>query len=93
MAAVRSLRVSVKPDSGPDHSESDSDSDSDRGARESEPMEVEEGELEVENIPVNRSLKELLPVREVGLTRSRARVPSGACEYCLGIGGAQRALS
>ncbi|KAM9498205.1 nuclear cap-binding protein subunit 3 isoform 2-T2 [Salvelinus alpinus] len=61
MAAVRSLRVSVKPDSGPDHSESDSDSDSDRGARESEPMEVEEGELEVENIPVNRSLKELLP--------------------------------
>ncbi|XP_041750556.1 nuclear cap-binding protein subunit 3 [Coregonus clupeaformis] len=61
MAAVRSLLVSVKPDSGPDRSESDSDSDSDRDARESEPMEVEEGELKVEDIPVNRSLKELLP--------------------------------
>ncbi|XP_046876196.1 nuclear cap-binding protein subunit 3 [Hypomesus transpacificus] len=61
MAAVRSLRVSVKSDSGSDRSESDSESDSDRDARESEPMEVEEGELEVEDIPVNRSLKELLP--------------------------------
>ncbi|CAB1315747.1 unnamed protein product, partial [Coregonus sp. 'balchen'] len=61
MAAVRSLLVSIKPDSGPDRSESDSDSDSDRDARESEPMEVEEGELKVEDIPVNRSLKELLP--------------------------------
>ncbi|XP_055790996.1 nuclear cap-binding protein subunit 3-like isoform X2 [Salvelinus fontinalis] len=53
MAAVRSLRVSVKPDC--------SGSDSDRDAREFEPMEVEEGELEAEDIPVNRSLNELLP--------------------------------
>uniref|UniRef100_A0A3Q2QAP5 Nuclear cap-binding protein subunit 3 n=1 Tax=Fundulus heteroclitus TaxID=8078 RepID=A0A3Q2QAP5_FUNHE len=58
MAAVRSLRVSVKSDSG---SESDSDSESDRDAREAEPMEVEEGELEAEDVSVNRSLKELLP--------------------------------
>uniref|UniRef100_A0A3Q1FK71 Nuclear cap-binding protein subunit 3 n=1 Tax=Acanthochromis polyacanthus TaxID=80966 RepID=A0A3Q1FK71_9TELE len=61
MAAVRSLRVSVKSDSGSDRSESDSDSESDRDAREAEPMEVEEGELEAEDISVNRSLKELLP--------------------------------
>ncbi|XP_070773536.1 nuclear cap-binding protein subunit 3 [Enoplosus armatus] len=60
MAAVRSLRVSVKSDSGSDRSESDSDSESDRDAREAEPMEVEEGEL-AEDISVNRSLKELLP--------------------------------
>ncbi|XP_042157281.1 nuclear cap-binding protein subunit 3-like isoform X1 [Oncorhynchus tshawytscha] len=53
MAAVRSLRVSVKSDC--------SDSDSDRDAREFEPMEVEEGELEAEDIPVNRSLNEVLP--------------------------------
>lgn len=64
MAAVRSLRVSVKSDSGTDRSESDSDSESDRDAREAEPMEVEEGELELEpeDISVSRSLKELLPV-------------------------------
>uniref|UniRef100_A0A3Q1B167 Nuclear cap-binding protein subunit 3 n=1 Tax=Amphiprion ocellaris TaxID=80972 RepID=A0A3Q1B167_AMPOC len=61
MAAVRSLRVSVKSDSGSDRSESDSDSESDRDARDAEPMEVEEGELEAEDISVNRSLKELLP--------------------------------
>ncbi|KAM9333059.1 nuclear cap-binding protein subunit 3 [Pholidichthys leucotaenia] len=59
MAAARSLRVSVKSDSGSDRSESESDSESDRDAREAEPMEVEEGELE--DVPVNRSLKELLP--------------------------------
>ncbi|XP_034721407.1 nuclear cap-binding protein subunit 3, partial [Etheostoma cragini] len=59
MAAVRSLRVSVNSDSGSDRSESDSDSD--RDVREAEPMEVEEGELETEDISVNRSLKELLP--------------------------------
>ncbi|CAF92941.1 unnamed protein product [Tetraodon nigroviridis] len=58
MAAVRRLRVS---DSGTDRSESDSDSESDRDVREAEPMEVEEGELEPEDISVNRSLKELLP--------------------------------
>ncbi|XP_073680638.1 nuclear cap-binding protein subunit 3 [Garra rufa] len=61
MAAVRSLRVSVKSESASDRSESDSESDSDRDAREAEPMEVEEGELELESIPVRRSLKELLP--------------------------------
>lgn len=62
MAAVRSLRVSVKSESASDRSESDSESDSDRDAREAEPMEVEEGELGLESIPVRRSLKELLPV-------------------------------
>uniref|UniRef100_A0A3Q3EKS5 Nuclear cap-binding protein subunit 3 n=1 Tax=Labrus bergylta TaxID=56723 RepID=A0A3Q3EKS5_9LABR len=62
MAAARSLRVSVKSDSGSDRSDSDSDSGSDRDAREAEPMEVEEGELEAEDVSVNRSLKELLPV-------------------------------
>ncbi|XP_034538867.1 nuclear cap-binding protein subunit 3 isoform X2 [Notolabrus celidotus] len=61
MAAVRSLQVSVKSDSGSDHSDSDSDSESDRDAREAEPMEVEEGELDAEDVSVNRSLKELLP--------------------------------
>ncbi|XP_036380378.1 nuclear cap-binding protein subunit 3 [Megalops cyprinoides] len=61
MAAVRSLRVSVKPESGSDRSESDSDSDSDRDPREPEPMEVEEGELEPEDIPIRRSIKELIP--------------------------------
>ncbi|XP_074528849.1 nuclear cap-binding protein subunit 3 [Halichoeres trimaculatus] len=62
MAAVRSLQVSVKSDSGSDRSDrSDSDSESDRDAREAEPMEVEEGELEPEDVSVNRSLKELLP--------------------------------
>uniref|UniRef100_A0A8C1T185 Nuclear cap-binding protein subunit 3 n=1 Tax=Cyprinus carpio TaxID=7962 RepID=A0A8C1T185_CYPCA len=61
MAAVRSLRVSVKSESASDRSESDSESDSDRDAREAEPMEVEEGELGLESIPVRRSLKELLP--------------------------------
>uniref|UniRef100_A0A8C7YRL4 Nuclear cap-binding protein subunit 3 n=1 Tax=Oryzias sinensis TaxID=183150 RepID=A0A8C7YRL4_9TELE len=61
MAAVRSLRVSVKPDSGSEHSEPDSESDRD-DAREAEPMEVEEGEVDhAEDISVNRSLKELLP--------------------------------
>ncbi|XP_061596387.1 nuclear cap-binding protein subunit 3 isoform X2 [Cololabis saira] len=62
MAAVRSLHVSVKPIGGSDRSGSDSDSESDRDTREAaEPMEVEEGELEAEDVSVNRSLKELLP--------------------------------
>ncbi|CAJ1063637.1 nuclear cap-binding protein subunit 3 isoform X2 [Xyrichtys novacula] len=61
MAAARSLRVSVKSDSGSDRSDSDSDSESDRDTREAEPMEVEEGELDAEDVSVNRSLKELLP--------------------------------
>ncbi|XP_068186894.1 nuclear cap-binding protein subunit 3 [Antennarius striatus] len=59
MAAVRSLRVSVKSDSGSDRSESESESDKD--VREAEPMEVEDGELVTEDVSVNRSLKELLP--------------------------------
>lgn len=64
MAAVHSLRVSVKSDSGSDRLDSDSDSESQGDAREAEPMEVEEGELEVEaeDISVNRSLKKLVPV-------------------------------
>ncbi|XP_016134137.1 nuclear cap-binding protein subunit 3-like [Sinocyclocheilus grahami] len=61
MAAVRSLQVSVKSESASDRSESDSESDSDQDAREAEPMEVEEGELKLESIPVRRRLKELLP--------------------------------
>ncbi|XP_077361574.1 nuclear cap-binding protein subunit 3 isoform X2 [Festucalex cinctus] len=62
MAAARSLRASVKSDSGSDRSDSESDSESDKGGREAEPMEVEEGELEdAEDVSVNRSLKELLP--------------------------------
>lgn len=79
MAAVRSLGVSVKPDSGSDRSHSDSDSD--RDTREAEPMEVEEGELEAEVVSVNRSLKELLPVRtsQAGdwSCSCRALAPSG----------------
>ncbi|MGH0124798.1 UNVERIFIED_CONTAM: hypothetical protein FKN15_074499 [Acipenser sinensis] len=59
MAAVRSLQVSVKPDTGSDRSESDSESEPDRDPREPEPMEVEEGELQ--SISVQRSLKDLLP--------------------------------
>ncbi|XP_062392983.1 nuclear cap-binding protein subunit 3 [Sardina pilchardus] len=58
MAAVRSLRVAVKPEST---SESDAESDLDRDARDPEPMEVEEGEGQLETIPVQCSLKELLP--------------------------------
>ncbi|XP_034406181.1 nuclear cap-binding protein subunit 3 [Cyclopterus lumpus] len=61
MAAVRSLMAAVKSDGGSDRSDSGSDSDSDHDAREAEPMEVEEGELETEDVSVNRSLKELLP--------------------------------
>lgn len=66
MAAVRGLRVSVKaevpagPALGPPSPEAESGLD--RG--EPEPMEVEEGELEV--VPVRRSLKELIPVRAGG---------------------------
>ncbi|XP_056140707.1 nuclear cap-binding protein subunit 3 [Lampris incognitus] len=61
MATVRGLRVSVRSDSGSDRSECDVESESDKDARESEPMEVEEGEVEADDIPINRSLKELLP--------------------------------
>lgn len=76
MAAARSLQVSVKSDSGSDHSESESDSESDKGAREPEPMEVEEGELDAEDISNNRSLNDLLPVGcpALGLTRHSAGV-------------------
>lgn len=64
MAAVRSLRVSVKPEAASDRPNSDSDSDSERDAREPEPMEVEEGEIETENeaVPVRPALKEFMPV-------------------------------
>jgi len=62
MAAVHSLRVSVKSDSGSDRSEAESDAESDKDSRRSEPMEVEEGELAADDITVNRSLKELIPV-------------------------------
>ncbi|XP_048837250.1 nuclear cap-binding protein subunit 3 isoform X2 [Brienomyrus brachyistius] len=63
MAAVRSLRVSVKPEAASDRPDSDSDSDSERDAREPEPMEVEEGEIETESeaVPVRRALKEFMP--------------------------------
>ncbi|KAL4684050.1 hypothetical protein H8959_021744 [Pygathrix nigripes] len=61
MAAVRGLRVSVKAEApaGPDLGlpSPEAESGVDRG--EPEPMEVEEGELEI--VPVRRSLKELIP--------------------------------
>ncbi|CAL8265592.1 unnamed protein product [Merluccius merluccius] len=45
-----------------DRSESDSDSGSEGDPRDSEPMEVEEGELDTDDVvPVHRSLKELVP--------------------------------
>jgi len=78
MAAVRSLMVAVKSEGGSDRSCSGSDSDSDHDAREAEPMEVEEGELETEDVSVNRSLKELLPVSG-GPVRPGTRVPLAAC--------------
>uniref|UniRef100_A0A8C5EG37 Nuclear cap-binding protein subunit 3 n=1 Tax=Gouania willdenowi TaxID=441366 RepID=A0A8C5EG37_GOUWI len=61
---MRSLKVSLNThsDSGSEcssGSDPDPDPESDREARDSEPMEVEEGELEV--VPVNCSIKELLP--------------------------------
>lgn len=67
MAAVRGLRVSVKAEApaGPPAlglPSPEVDSGLERG--EPEPMEVEEGELEI--VPVRRSLKELLPVRARG---------------------------
>ncbi|KAK0144189.1 Nuclear cap-binding protein subunit 3 [Merluccius polli] len=66
MAAVHSLRESVKSDDDGggrfDRSESDSDSGSEGDPRDSEPMEVEEGELDTDDVvPVHRSLKELVP--------------------------------
>lgn len=81
MAAVRSLRVSVKSDSG---SDSDSDSESDRDAREAEPMEVEEGELEAEDVSVNRSLKELLPVSRPHSDRGLASVAARSAAPVVG---------
>lgn len=64
MAAVRGLRVSVKAEApaGPALGLPSPEAGLDRG--EPEPMEVEEGELEV--VPVRRSLKELIPVRAGG---------------------------
>lgn len=83
MAAVRSLQVSVKSDSGSDRS--DSDSESDRDAREAEPMEVEEGELEAEDVSVNRSLKELLPVSEASSDRGLEFVVAGGTARRAGV--------
>ncbi|XP_049597954.1 nuclear cap-binding protein subunit 3 [Syngnathus scovelli] len=61
MAATRSSRLAVKSDSGSDRSDSESDSESEKGAREAEPMEVEQSEQEAEDISINRSVKPLLP--------------------------------
>ncbi|KAM9780862.1 nuclear cap-binding protein subunit 3 [Syngnathus typhle] len=61
MAATRSSRLAVKSDSGSDRSDSESDSESEKDAREAEPMEVEQSELEAEDISINRSVKPLLP--------------------------------
>lgn len=63
MAAVRGLRVSVKAEApeGPALGLPSPEADSGLERSEPEPMEVEEGELEI--VPVRRSLKELIPVR------------------------------
>lgn len=63
MAAVRGLRVSVKAEApaGPALGLPSPEAGSGLERSEPEPMEVEEGELEI--VPVRRSLKELLPVR------------------------------
>ncbi|XP_019515365.1 PREDICTED: nuclear cap-binding protein subunit 3 isoform X1 [Hipposideros armiger] len=61
MAAVRGLRVSVKAEApeGPALGLPSPEADSGLERSEPEPMEVEEGELEI--VPVRRSLKELIP--------------------------------
>nr|XP_035933290.1 nuclear cap-binding protein subunit 3 [Halichoerus grypus]XP_045727225.1 nuclear cap-binding protein subunit 3-like [Mirounga angustirostris] len=61
MAAVRGLRVSVKAEApaGPALGLPSPEADSGLERGEPEPMEVEEGELEI--VPVRRSLKELIP--------------------------------
>ncbi|XP_040857306.1 nuclear cap-binding protein subunit 3 isoform X1 [Ochotona curzoniae] len=61
MAAVRGLRVSVKAEApaGPTLGLSLPEAESALERGEPEPMEVEEGELEI--VPVRRSLKELIP--------------------------------
>nr|BAE38135.1 unnamed protein product [Mus musculus] len=61
MAAVRGLRVSVKAEApaGPALGLPSPEVESGLERGEPEPMEVEEGELEI--VPVRRSLKELLP--------------------------------
>lgn len=66
MAAVRGLRVSVKAEApaGPALGLPSPEVESGLERGEPEPMEVEEGELEI--VPVRRSLKELLPVRARG---------------------------
>lgn len=66
MAAVRGLRVSVKAEApeGPALGLPSPEADSGLERSEPEPMEVEEGELEI--VPVRRSLKELIPVRAGG---------------------------
>lgn len=61
MAAVRGLRVSVKAEAsaGPALGLPPPEAESGLERGEPEPMEVEEGELEI--VPVRRSLKELIP--------------------------------
>ncbi|EHB05792.1 hypothetical protein GW7_14603 [Heterocephalus glaber] len=61
MAAVRGLRVSVKAEApvGPALGLPSTEVESSLERGEPEPMEVEEGELEI--VPVRRSLKELIP--------------------------------
>ncbi|KAM8818266.1 nuclear cap-binding protein subunit 3 [Rhynchonycteris naso] len=61
MAAVRGLRVSVKAEAsaGPALGLPSPEAESGLERGEPEPMEVEEGELEI--VPVRRSLKELIP--------------------------------
>ena len=92
MAAVRGLRVSVKAEApaGPALGLPSPETGLDRG--EPEPMEVEEGELEV--VPVRRSLKELIPVRaggggeeEVAERVSRARASRKGRREAAGAGG------
>lgn len=66
MAAVRGLRVSVKAEApaGPALGLPSPEAESGLERGEPEPMEVEEGELEI--VPVRRSLKELIPDKKTG---------------------------
>lgn len=75
MAAVRGLRVSVKAEApeGPALGLPSPEADSGLERSEPEPMEVEEGELEI--VPVRRSLKELIPVRVGDGGRGGASAP------------------
>ncbi|CAI9165070.1 unnamed protein product [Rangifer tarandus platyrhynchus] len=80
MAAVRGLRVSVKAEApaGPALGLPSPEAGLDRG--EPEPMEVEEGELEV--VQVRRSLKELIPFYQFDTSR---RYENKAGSFIIGI--------